>query len=136
MWGPSSSTRVDGSWDSDKRHRTVWKPSDRSLLSDRVETVGLLGIWTIRHYLAIMDLQTLIVAIIVGVAAAFVVRTFMRQFTSRNQKGCASCSHGGPELTGLTAQTGQARLARLAGASRDNELIQVEPIQVEESIRE
>lgn len=80
-----------------------------------------------------MDLQTLIVAIIVGVAAAFVVRTFMRQFTSRNQKGCASCSHGGPELTGLTAQTGQARLA---GASRDNELIQVEPIQVEESIRE
>ncbi len=77
-----------------------------------------------------MDLQTLIVAIIVGVAAAFVVRTFMRQFTSRNQKGCASCSHGGPELTG---QTGQARLA---GASRDNELIQVEPIQVEESIRE
>lgn len=83
-----------------------------------------------------MDLQTLIVAIIVGVAAAFVVRTFMRQFTSRNQKGCASCSHGGPELTGrpgLSAQTGQTRLA---GASRDNELIQVEPIQVEESIRE
>lgn len=86
-----------------------------------------------------MDLQTLIVAIIVGVAAAFVVRTFMRQFTSRNQKGCASCSHGGPELTGrpgLTAQTGQTGQARLAGASRDNELIQVEPIQVEESIRE
>ncbi len=86
-----------------------------------------------------MDLQTLIVAIIVGAAAAFVVRTFMRQFTSRNQKGCASCSHGGPELTGLTgqtAQTGQAGQARLAGASRDNELIQVEPIQVEESIRE
>lgn len=95
-----------------------------------------------------MDLQTLIVAIIVGVAAAFVVRTFMRQFTSRNQKGCASCSHGGPELTGRpgqTAQTGQTRQtgltaqtgqARLAGASRDNELIQVEPIQVEESIRE
>ena len=86
-----------------------------------------------------MDLQTLIVAIIVGVAAAFVVRTFMRQFTSRNQKGCASCSHGGPELTGLTgltAQTGQAGQARLAGASRDNELIQVEPIQAEESIRE
>lgn len=43
MWGPSSSTREDGSWDSDKRRRTVWKPSDRSLLSDRVETVGPLG---------------------------------------------------------------------------------------------
>lgn len=86
-----------------------------------------------------MDLQTLIVAIIVGVAAAFVVRTFMRQFTSRNQKGCGSCSHGGSGLTGLpgqAAQTGQAGQARLAGASRDNELIQVEPIQVEESIRE
>lgn len=80
-----------------------------------------------------MDLQTLIVTIIVGVAAAFVVRTFTRQFTSRDRKGCGSCSHGGSGLTGLTGLTGQARQA---GASRDDELIQVEPIQVEESVRE
>ena len=77
-----------------------------------------------------MDLQTLIVAITVGVAAAFVVRTFTRQFTSRDRKGCGSCSHGGSGLTGLTGQ------ARQATASRDGELIQVEPIQVEESVRE
>ena len=77
-----------------------------------------------------MDLQTLIVAIVVGVAAAFVVRTFTRQFTSRDHQGCGSCSHGGSGLTGLTGQ------ARQATASRDGELIQVEPIQVEESVRE
>ncbi|MCY3773030.1 MAG: hypothetical protein OXG98_13565 [Gemmatimonadetes bacterium] len=61
-----------------------------------------------------MDLQTLIVAITVGIAAAFVVRTFTRQFTSRGRKGCASCSHGG--------SGGQP------GASRDGDLIQVESI--------
>ncbi|MDD9949925.1 MAG: hypothetical protein OXU48_10370 [candidate division Zixibacteria bacterium] len=80
-----------------------------------------------------MDLQTLIVAIVVGVAAASVLRTFTRQFTSRDQKGCGSCAHGGSVLTGLTGQTGQSRLT---SASRDDELIQVEPIQVEESFRE
>ncbi len=79
-----------------------------------------------------MDLQTLIVAIIVGGAAAFVVRTFMRQFTSRDHKGCGSCSHGGSGLTGLTGQTMQSGPA---SASRDDELIQVEPIQFEESTR-
>lgn len=42
-----------------------------------------------------MDLQSLIVAIAVGLAAAFVLRTFARQFTSRGQKGCTSCGHGG-----------------------------------------
>ena len=42
-----------------------------------------------------MVLQTLIVTITVGLAAAFVVRTFTRQFTARDRKGCASCSHGG-----------------------------------------
>ncbi|MDE2824818.1 MAG: hypothetical protein OXI89_01015 [Gemmatimonadota bacterium] len=86
-----------------------------------------------------MDLQTLIVAIVVGVAAASVLRTFTRQFTSRDQKGCGSCAHGGSVLTGLTGQTGQSRLtrqSRLTSASRDDELIQVEPIQVEESFRE
>lgn len=78
-----------------------------------------------------MDLQTLIVALIVGIAAAFVIRTFTRQFSSRDRKGCGSCSHGG---TGLARLSGLARLngpARPAGASRDEELIQVEPIQVE-----
>ncbi|MXX02667.1 MAG: hypothetical protein F4X08_13665 [Gemmatimonadetes bacterium] len=80
-----------------------------------------------------MDLQTLIVAIVVGVAAAFVLHTFTRQFTSRDRKGCGSCAHGGSVLTGLTGQT---RQSRLTSASRDDELIQVEPIQVEESIRE
>ncbi len=59
-----------------------------------------------------MDLQTLIVAIAVGLAAAFVIRTFTRQFTSRGQKGCASCSHGG--------SNGQP------GAAREGDLIQVE----------
>ena len=89
-----------------------------------------------------MDLQTLIVAIVVGVAAAFVLRTFTRQFTSRDGKGCGSCAHGGSVLSGLTGQNGltgqtwQSRLARQSSASRDDELIQVEPIQVEESIRE
>lgn len=86
-----------------------------------------------------MDLQTLIVAIVVGVAAAFVVRTFTWQFTSRDHEGCGSCSHGGSGhlgMTGQTGQTGQARQTRVAGASRDDELIQVEPIQVEESVRE
>ena len=77
-----------------------------------------------------MDLQILIVAIIVGVAAAFVIRTFTRQFTSRDRKGCGSCAHGGSVLTGQTRQS------RLASASRDDGLIQVEPIQVEESVRE
>ncbi|MXW04305.1 MAG: FeoB-associated Cys-rich membrane protein [Gemmatimonadetes bacterium] len=77
-----------------------------------------------------MDLQTLIVAIVVGVAAAFVLRTFTRQFTSRDRKGCGSCAHGGSLLTGQTRQS------RQSSASRDDELIQVEPIQVEESIRE
>lgn len=74
-----------------------------------------------------MDLQTLIVAIVVGVAATFVLRTFTRQFTSRDRKGCGSCAHGGSVLTGQSRQS---------SASRDDELIQVEPIQVEESIRE
>ena len=81
-----------------------------------------------------MDLQTLIVAIIVGVAAAFVIRTFTRQFSSRERKGCGSCSHGGTGLARLTGPGGLARLAGPggpAGASRDEELIQVEPIQVE-----
>lgn len=81
-----------------------------------------------------MDLQTLIVAIIVGVAAAFVARTFTRQFTSRDHKGCGSCSHGGSAQLGMTRQTGLTGLARPTSASRDDELIQVEPIQVE-SIR-
>ncbi|MYA76726.1 MAG: hypothetical protein F4014_10135 [Gemmatimonadetes bacterium] len=83
-----------------------------------------------------MDLQTLIVAIVVGVAAASVLRTFTRQFTSRDQKGCGSCAHGGSVLTGLTGLTGQTGQSRLTSASRDDELIQVEPIQVEESFRE
>ena len=61
-----------------------------------------------------MDLQTLIVIISVGLAAVFVVRTFTRQFTSRDHKGCASCSHGGA--------TGQP------GAARDGDLIQVEDL--------
>ena len=60
-----------------------------------------------------MDLQTLIVAITVGLAAAFVIRTFTRQFSSRGQKGCASCGHNG------------------AGARQDGNLIQVESIQEE-----
>ncbi|MXY48001.1 MAG: hypothetical protein F4Y38_01745 [Gemmatimonadetes bacterium] len=83
-----------------------------------------------------MDIQTLFVAIIVGVAAAFVLRTFTRQFTSRDRKGCGSCAHGGSVLTGLSGQTMQTRQTRLTSASREDELIQVEPIQVEESIRE
>ncbi|MXZ74479.1 MAG: hypothetical protein F4207_04360 [Gemmatimonadetes bacterium] len=83
-----------------------------------------------------MDLQTLIVAIVVGVAAASVLRTFTRQFTSRDQKGCGSCAHGGSVLTGLTGLTGQTGQSRLTSASRDDVLIQVEPIQVEESFRE
>lgn len=60
-----------------------------------------------------MDLQTTIVAITVGLAAAFVIRTFTRQFSSRSQKGCASCGHSG------------------AGARQDGNLIQVEPIREE-----
>ncbi|MCY3556960.1 MAG: hypothetical protein OXH56_16750 [Gemmatimonadetes bacterium] len=88
-----------------------------------------------------MDLQTLIVAIVVGVAAASVLRTFTRQFTSRDRKGCGSCAHGGSVLTGLTGLTGQTGQSRLTSASRDDELIQVEliqvkPIQVDESVRE
>lgn len=61
-----------------------------------------------------MDLQTLIVIIAVVLAAAFVVRTFTRQFTARGQKGCGSCGHAG--------SGGQP------GASRDGDLIQVESI--------
>lgn len=80
-----------------------------------------------------MDLQILIVAIIVGVAAAFVVRTFARQFTSRDHTGCGSCSHAG---SGQLGMTGLTRPTGLASAPRDDELIQVEPIQVEESARE
>ncbi len=89
-----------------------------------------------------MDLQILILAIIVGVAAAFVVRTFTRQFTSRDYKGCGSCSHDGSGLTGLTRltrltdQARQTRQTRQTSASRDDDLIQVEPIPVEESARE
>lgn len=83
-----------------------------------------------------MELQTLIVAIVVGFAAAIVVRTFTRQFTSRDRKGCGSCAHGGSVLTGLTGQSRQSRQTRLTAASRDDELIQVEPIQMEESVRE
>lgn len=64
-----------------------------------------------------MDLQTLIVIIAVVLAAAFVLRTFARQFTSRGQKGCASCSHGG--------SGGQS------GAPGNDELIQVESIREE-----
>ena len=63
-----------------------------------------------------MDLQTLIIAITVGLAAAFVIRTFTRQFTSRAGKGCSSCGHGG---------------GGRAGAARDGDLIQVE-----EAVRE
>ena len=55
-----------------------------------------------------MDLQTLIVAITVGIAAAFVLRTFTRQFKSGDRKGCASCGQGG------------------ASAQQDGDLIQVE----------
>ncbi|MCY3714394.1 MAG: hypothetical protein OXH02_13990 [Gemmatimonadetes bacterium] len=80
-----------------------------------------------------MDLQTLIVAIVVGVAAAFVVRTFTRQFNSRDHKGCGICSHGGSGQLGMAGMAGQSRQS---SASRDDELIQVEPIQVEESVRE
>ena len=88
-----------------------------------------------------MDLQTLIVAITVGVAAAFVIRTFTRQFTSRDRKGCASCAHGqsGHGGAGLVRQTGlagQTGLARQSGAHENGDLIQVETIQVEESVRE
>ena len=64
-----------------------------------------------------MDLQTLIVAIIVGLAAAFVVRTFTRQFSSRGRKGCSSCTHG------------------VSGAQQEGDLIRVESIQVEDSVR-
>ena len=53
-----------------------------------------------------MDLQTLIVIIAVGLSAAFVIRTFTRQFTSRNRKGCASCGHGGANGQPGTAQEG------------------------------
>lgn len=59
-----------------------------------------------------MDLQTLIVAITVGLAAAFVIRTFTRQFSSRSQKGCANCGHNGAD--------GQP------GTARHGDLIQVE----------
>lgn len=76
-----------------------------------------------------MDLQTLIVAITVGVAAAFVVRTFTRQFTSRDRKGCGSCAHG-------QSGHGGAGPARQSGAHENGDLIQVESIQVEESVRE
>ncbi len=92
-----------------------------------------------------MDLQTLIVALIVGIAAAFVIRTFTRQFNSRDRKGCGSCSHGGTGLARLSGPARQAGQARLAGTSRAEELIQVEliqvepiqvePIQVKESVR-
>ncbi len=64
-----------------------------------------------------MDLQTLIVAITVGLAAAFVIRTFTRQFSSRGQKGCASCGHNGA--------SGQP------GTARHGDLIQVESIREE-----
>lgn len=76
-----------------------------------------------------MDLQTLIVAITVGVAAAFVVRTFTRQFTSRDRKGCGSCAHG-------QSGHGGAGSARQSGAHENGDLIQVESIQVEEPVRE
>jgi len=39
-----------------------------------------------------MDLQTLIVSIIVGLACVIVIRTFTRQFTVRGGSGCGSCS--------------------------------------------
>ena len=77
-----------------------------------------------------MDLQTLFVALIVGIAAAFVIRTFTRQFSSRDRKGCGSCSHGGTGLARLSGPARQAGQVGPAGASRDEELIQVEPIQV------
>jgi|GEM_PF-2480656 len=64
-----------------------------------------------------MDIQTLVVAIAVGLAAAFVVRTFTRQFSSRGRKGCSSCTHG------------------VSGARQEGDLIQVEAIQVEDSVR-
>ena len=69
-----------------------------------------------------MDLQTLFVVITVGIAAAVVVRTFTRQFTSRGGKGCGNCAHGG------AMQSGQSGLT---SASRDGELIQVESIDEE-----
>lgn len=72
-----------------------------------------------------MDLQTLFVAITVGIAAAVVVRTFTRQFTSRGGKGCGSCAHGGATRSGQSGQSG------LTSASRDGELIQVESIDEE-----
>ncbi len=83
-----------------------------------------------------MDLQTLIVAIIVGVAAAFVVRTFTRQFTSRDHQGCGSCSHGGAMQSGQSRLDGQTTPARQTGAHENGDLIQVEPIRVVESVRE
>ena len=50
-----------------------------------------------------MDLQTIIAYIVVAAAVAVVLRTFVLQFTSRDHKGCSSCTHGG----GAVAQDGQ-----------------------------
>lgn len=43
-----------------------------------------------------MDIQTVITYIVVGLAFVFVIRTFIRQFSS-NDTGCSTCSHCGPE---------------------------------------
>jgi uncharacterized membrane protein YuzA (DUF378 family) len=58
-----------------------------------------------------MDLQTIITYIIVGLAAGFVIRTFIRQFSSRDA-GCSACTHCSPETS--------------HEASQATELIQVE----------
>ncbi len=47
-----------------------------------------------------MELQTLITTIAVVLAAAFILRTFTRQFTARGQKGCASCGQRGARQEG------------------------------------
>lgn len=57
-----------------------------------------------------MDLQTLITFIVVAAAVAIVLRTFVRQFTSRDHKGCSSCTQGG------------------AAVPQDGKLIQVESV--------
>ena len=50
-----------------------------------------------------MDLQTILTYLIVGLAAGFVMLTFIRQFSSRDG-GCTTCAHCSPETSHETPQ--------------------------------
>ena len=46
-----------------------------------------------------MGLQDLFTYLIVGIAALFVARSFVRQFTAKDEAGCTKCPQCEPEQT-------------------------------------